>query len=708
MSVTSKYGEAIEAPAAKRAFSHEIHGVRGLALGMVVLFHLFGGGKVSGGVDVFLVISAYLITGSMLKALRSSQLSLVQRYGRTFSRLLPPALLTIFATTLVGIFLLPRTSLESLFAQASAAAVFRENIYLASTGLSYEAAGDSASPFQHFWSLSMQGQFLLAWPALTLVLILLLRGVSPRLRVAVFGGLAVLMTILSFIYAAEAVNVDQAAAYYSLTARLWEFGLGFLAAFVAPSFPRDRRWLGWIGWGGVLLIVTSGFVVDGATTFPGPWALWPVTGTLLVLFSADSGGAQRVGLTKVLSLKPIVWLANRGYPLYLWHWPLLIFFMVYFKASGVGLAGAAAVLGVSLGLSELTMRLVSKPFVAWSNHQQKSKAGQIRVLATLVALAALLGAGTAAAAASESRTFARQLQDAADQAATRAIKDQPMGAVQQGLAPPVSRDELLLTPEVTAADLPEVYDWNCIQDWREGDEYAEVLICTDGTMTNRSTLESKSSDGRKRVVLIGASHSIQFYPAIRVLADAEDWELLVIGKSACRFAVPSGTDDVAQACNSWRETAMEEVLELHPDLVLTLGSVTSSNIEQDERVDPGQVAAWIELADHGIPVGVFRDTPRFPGKVPPCVLVEDDYLEVCGTQASELFLAESPLKDVGAGGDIFQIDLTDALCADDYCPPIIGNLIPYRDAHHLSATFTKTLAPDIKAVLLERVPLLFD
>ena len=133
-----------------RAFSYEIHGVRGLALTMVVAFHLFGQGRVSGGVDVFLVISSYLITGSLLRAIQAGKLSLVHRYGRTFSRLLPAALLTIVVTTVAALVVLPRSRWLGTLEEAQAAALFRENNYLATTGLSYEAAGSGTSPFQHF------------------------------------------------------------------------------------------------------------------------------------------------------------------------------------------------------------------------------------------------------------------------------------------------------------------------------------------------------------------------------------------------------------------------------------------------------------------------------------------------------------------------------------------------------------------------------
>lgn len=262
----------------KRAFSYEIHGVRGLALTMVVAFHLFGQGRVSGGVDVFLVISAYLMTSSLIRSVRAHRLSLVYRYGRTLSRLLPAALTTIVATMLVGLWALPRSRWLGLFAEGQAAALFQENVYLATVGLSYEAAGDGASPFQHFWSLSMQGQFLLLWPLLALVLMLLLKKLRPDRQLGVFALLTVAVTVWSFTKAMEMVAIDQPVAYYSLASRMWEFGLGALAAFEAGFAARLPKIGGAAGWMGVALIASSGFVVDGASTFPGPWALWPVGG----------------------------------------------------------------------------------------------------------------------------------------------------------------------------------------------------------------------------------------------------------------------------------------------------------------------------------------------------------------------------------------------------------------------------------------------
>ena len=229
-----------------RVFSFEIHGVRGLALTMVVAFHLFGQGRVSGGVDVFLVISAYLMTGSLLRAIDAGHLSLVHRYGRTFSRLLPAALLTIITTTLVGVLVLPRSRWMGLFEEARAAAIFQENVYLATTGLSYEAAGSATSPFQHFWSLSMQGQWLLLWPALAL-LIIALKGLRSHYQKALFAAITIAITIWSFTIAIQMVEVDQAVAYYSLNARLWEFGLGSLAAYTTtwakrlPNIGADRK-----------------------------------------------------------------------------------------------------------------------------------------------------------------------------------------------------------------------------------------------------------------------------------------------------------------------------------------------------------------------------------------------------------------------------------------------------------------------------------
>lgn len=686
---------------ASRTFSHEIHGVRGLALTMVVAFHLFGEGRVSGGVDVFLVISAYLITGSMLRAIFAGRLSLVHRYGRTFSRLLPSALLTIVTTLAVSLLVLPKTQLLGTFEEGQAAAIFRENIYLATKGMAYEAAGRDASPFQHFWSLSMQGQFLLLLPLVVFVLIHGLKKLDAKAKRKAFFTVVLVATVLSFACAIRAVSVDQEVAYYSLGARLWEFGLGALAAFFTHAMPRHARFAGWLGWVGVLMILTSGVVTDGSTTFPGPWALWPVVGTLFVLFSADSGGARNVRLTHALSLKPIVWLANRGYPLYLWHWPILVFFLAARNQTQIGYVGALAVLALSFALSEATIRFVSTPFTKWANRTQGTGRGQWKVLGIVLA-GALSAALLAHAGVAHQKHWNQQQLDRAQEAVDQAIKEEEALLGEDGGLPPYDPSQDLI-PSAAAApeDLPAIYDMGCVQKARDTMEAAEVLTCPD-TPENQ-TERAKLREDKPRVVLTGGSHAAQFYPALRRLADEEGWELIAVEKNGCRLAVGDKEAFNTESCWLWNQEATNVILALEPDLVVTLGTATDGVLEGPEKAYQHQVDAWKRFTDEGVPVVALRDTPRFPHSIPGCLTVNDEPAE-CGLEKKHVYESESPLGNFDLPELVTQIDVSHRLCDDDYCPAVIGNIVAYRDRSHLSATFAQTLAPSLKAALLPIFP----
>lgn len=686
-----------------RSFSPEIHGVRGLALTMVVAFHLFGRGRVSGGVDVFLVISSYLLGGSLIRALEAGKLSLLYRYGRTFSRLLPAALLTILGTVIAGIIILPQSRWLELFKQGYAASIFSENIYLGTEGLAYGAA-DDASPFQHFWSLSMQGQFFLLLPLLAYLILLFARRLRGSYRVAIFALVLTLTSVVSFFYAIHLVAIDQAAAYYSLGARLWEFGLGALAAFMMPLFKRQASFGAWAGWLGVALILSSGFVLDGARLFPGPWALWPVLGALLVLFSADSGGAPRLGLTRALSAPPMVWLANRGYALYLWHWPILVFYLAIVGLPQVGLKGAVSVLVLALIFTELTQRLVSTPFVRWSNRQQKTVRGRWWVVASLVLAVTGVAALTQAGILKEEARISQELASAA--AAVAELET--TGADLDEDAPvelPASDPDGPWMPrlEVAAEDKPDIYKKDCIQ--ASSNAYDEVLVCPD--FPGENAVEWDPANGKRpRIVMSGGSHVTQHYPAIRTLADEQGWELLVVDKHGCRLATTPPDSTRSISCQRWNEKATDVILDLEPDAVITLGTVTQGALEGKEKVSPNQVEVWQTLSDNGIPVVAIEDTPRFPYSIPGC-LRDGGTIESCGLPRSSVYEDAFLLAEEELPALVVPVEVSQHFCDETFCPPVIGNVIAYRDAGHLSATFSQTLVPTIRTAMKDALPSLF-
>ncbi|ALJ19390.1 acyltransferase family protein [Microbacterium sp. No. 7] len=681
-----------------RRFLTEVHGVRGVALGLVVAFHLFGGGRVSGGVDVFLVISAYLLTGGIDRALREGRFSLVARYARTFSGLLPAALLVLVAVGVAGLAILPVSRWEQLLREVAASALLAQNAELAGSGLAYGAAGPGASPLQHFWSLSVQGQFLLLWPLLAVVLAGVLALLRRTWSSALFAVVTGILTAASFAYAVHLVGVDQQVAYYSFPARAWEMGAGALAALVLARVRVAPALGGVLAWTGVALIVSSGFVVDGAQAFPGPWTLWPVLGTIAMLAGSESGGAPRAGLTRVLQLRPLTWLADIAYPLYLWHWPILVYFLAWNGHDRVGPAGAAGILVVSLLAAWATQRWLVDVVARRARRAVVSRAGAWRVLAALVAGSLVVGGAAAGGAAWERQRAEATLgteADAAQHPGAAALvpgADESLGTAESGIAGPWD-EAPVPAPEVAVRDLPDIYSRGCIQNWRDGDGLDEVLVCDD-------------EPGTRTVVLSGGSHAVQFYPALREIADAQGWRLVVVDKDGCRLAAEDPLVPRRPSCVAWNEKALDVILGLHPDAVVTIGTETrsESGAEGAENVPDGQVAVWRQLSDAGVPVIALRDSPRFPHVVPEC-LQENEDAAACGLARSEVYAEVSPLEArADLPDDVIGIDLADGFCGVERCEPIVGNVVAYRDQSHLTATYARTLAPLLAERLAAAAP----
>lgn len=667
----------------------EAHGVRGIALGLVVAFHLFGQGRVSGGVDVFLVISAYLLTGSLDRALGDGRFSLSERYARTFSRLLPTALLVLVTVGVVGLLVLPRSRWEQLLREVGATALLFQNVELADSGLAYGAAGSGASPLQHYWSLSVQGQFLLLWPLLALAVAGVLALLGRRWSTSVFMAVAAGMTLASFCYAIWLVGVDQPLAYYSLPARVWELGAGGLAALVLARRHVPPRIGGALAWVGLALIVSCGFVIDGARLFPGVWTLWPVLGTLAVLAGSESGGTDAVGLTRLLQLRPLTALADIAYPLYLWHWPVLVLYLAWRQRDELGPFGAAGILALSLALAWGTQRYFTDPLTRRARRAIGTRRGTRRVLVSLVTASVVIGGLGFGAAAVEQSRAAAALATESDAAAHPGAEFLRLpGAPSSWTEPPVP------SPDVAQQDVPDIYDRGCVQNWRDGPGLDEVLVCED-------------EPGTRTVVLSGGSHAVQYYPAIRAVADEAGWRLVVVDKDGCRLAADDPRMQRSPSCTAWNANAVETILSLEPDAIITVGTETRSEEGEagEERVHDGQVAVWQELSDAGVPVIALRDSPRFPHRVPECLETAADPGS-CGMARGDAYAATFPLLDRELPAGVVPIDLADGFCTPERCEAVVGNVVAYRDQSHITATYARTLTPLLSERLRGAVPAL--
>ncbi|MFK5690322.1 acyltransferase family protein [Ornithinimicrobium sp. LYQ92] len=677
-------------PVLSSRYRPELHGLRGLAIALVVLFHVFGDGRVSGGIDVFLAISGFLFTGMLVReVVRTGGPFHLPRYlGRIVRRLLPAAVLVLASTWVAGRLLLPPTRWVQLGHELRASLTYTQNWELIGSQLGYAAAGPGTSPLQHFWSMSVQGQFYLLWPVVVVGCSLLVHR-RRHLLLPVLGAMVALVALLSFGWAAWMHTTDQQVAYLHTGTRLWQPALGGLVALLAVEGRLPVRVRVVLGWLGLALVATSGLVLDGGALFPGPAALWPVGGFALVMAAGSTG--SRWGVDHWLSGRVLAWVGDRAYPLFLWHWPLVVLGLVVLEQDELTAVTGTAVIAVSVLLAHLTHVLVERPL---------TRRPMRRPVAVVLVGGLVLGLGAVSLTRWTDRLVDRQQAALAAAAAATGSPEHP-GAAAIG-EPDLGNTDVADLPTLEAAPLDNasVYDQGCIQDWQDTTAASEVLVCA-GT----------SPGSGPTVLLTGGSHMVHYHPALERIAREQGWNLVVASRSGCHLTTNPGdypvrTDaPVTDSCARWNANLLEELDEIDPDVVLTLATTAISGQEQVSR---GFVEVWQELAARDIDVVAVRDTGRLPERVPECLDEHGDDPGRCG-MPRDLRYSETP-PYVGAEGipaSVGFVDLIDQICTDTTCPPVVGNVVVYSDHSHLTATYARTLAPELDRQLRQVAPQLY-
>ena len=553
-----------------RVHRPELQGLRAVAVTLVVVYHVWFG-RVSGGVDVFFVVSGFLLTGQLARTAERGPLALGRRWSRMLGRLLPCAVVVLVATVVAGMLLLPEGRWQQTLQEVGAAAVFLENWQLAADAVDYAARSNMSSPVQHFWSLSIQGQFFVVWPLLVALVALAARGEPTRVRAHLtVTTLGVFAASLMFSVALTATN--QPLAYFHSLTRLWEFALGGLLALTIDNVRLPRRTRVHLGWIGLAGLLACGAVLRVGTVFPGIAALWPTGCAVLVLLAGATGA--RWGADRLLTSRPLRYVGDVSYPLYLWHWPVLVFCLVLTGRDRLDFAAGAGVVALSMVLAVLTHHLVEKPVPALPG-------GGFRVAAAGL-LAVVLAAGVWQV-----------------EAVKRAQGDGEVGDIRYpgALALAVGEPEAapLLPPPVSVYD-----DWVRIERWD----------CAPMTRFPMDACTRTVEEPQRRIVVVGDSHVQQLAGALVPIADRHGWQLTVIARGACPFSTVSEVVVDEPDCLAWGDAAAAEIADLRPDAVVTLAS-RDVRAGLTERTPAGFVARWQQLAQLGIPVLAIRDNPRF-------------------------------------------------------------------------------------------------
>ncbi|MGA8988015.1 acyltransferase family protein [Aeromicrobium sp.] len=673
-----------------RTLRLDIEGMRTIAVGSVLAAHagipFLAGGFV--GVDVFFVLSGFLITGLLTREVASSgRVDLANFWARRVRRLLPASATVLVFSTIVTFIYLPITQRQAFGGDIVSAALYVVNWRLADRGVDYLAEDIGQSPVQHYWSLAVEEQFYFLWPPLILAIGVL---AARRWKHVAFGVLG-LITAASFVYAVMQTASSPQTAYFVSTTRIWELGIGALLALSVTAvvrLPRVARAVG--GWVGIAMIAYAVLFFDTSTAWPGASALVPTVGAGLLIASglaATPGSPQRL-----LSLAPMVWIGGLSYSIYLWHWPMLV-------------AAQATYPDLRLRWTVLLMMVSIVP--AWLSHRLIEN--PIRFGSTFKGSRRALGMGAALTAIGVGVGFGLNAPLAQGDTIREASKAQGVGAV--ALADP-SKDGVdwsVLTsvaamrplPADAPADRPSFYDDGSGCQTRPGD--SKPKPCVSGDTTAARTL-----------LIVGDSKIGQWQTVLDRLGRAQGWRLVQLTKSACPFADATITrlDAPVTDCREWGRAALADIAKIKPDLVLTSqGSLTALPGDEGGDADKtraamvdGLVSFWTTLENAGIPVAALLDNPA-PDNAPvyECVAQHPKSLNTCAfDQAAAIDRSAAPVQRAAAAKvpGVGVIDLTSSICPDDgRCAPVIGNVLVYRQGSHLTRTYINSMEQQVSRAL---------
>ena len=611
----------------------QIQGLRALAALLVTLFHAkwVSGGFI--GVDIFYVISGFLITGLLIREIeRTGTINFKEFYARRFKRLLPTSFFVLAITAVFSWLLIPATMRSSLGRDIIAAGLYVSNYLFAWWQADYQNLDATPSPVIHYWSLAVEEQFYLLWPLLILLFFMVATKLKRKIALTV---LVAAVTALSFVFSIYQTETSPIWAFYSLSTRAWELGLGALLVLLPPI--KTKKLVGLIGF---VFIIASAFIFNETTAFPGLNAVLPVLGTVMLIATINSWPPF---LNDVANSRLFQWLGEISYPLYLWHWPLLVLPSTYF-ARPLAVYERIIAIFATIVLADLTHRFIEEPF-----RKKKILPTLVFKQSAAITLVSVL-IGTTIIFTSSDRINVSGINGAVSLAQ---IKARPL-----------------------------VYEDGCHANYAE---------------TKSDACEYAELDSQKTMVLYGDSHAAQWFPALAEIASRSGYKLVSLTKSACPSVDVVRSDQGAfkmSRCKKWREDSIQRIKKMKPDVLVMSSFQYFAQPRQfqdrDKWWDDGQRKLLAQVKNASPNLIYLTDTPHPARDIPAC-LTNNSISECNKTERS---------KNLSISG--FEvIDPNSWLCSRT-CPAVKDGVVAYRDASHISVDIAIALIPRLTQALRDQ------
>ncbi|MGN6309937.1 MAG: acyltransferase family protein [Xanthobacteraceae bacterium] len=632
-----------------------IQGLRAFAVLVVIIYHLshslMPGGFI--GVDLFFVISGFLITRKLLREIvETGRLNVISFWGGRAKRLLPNALLTLVAVLVASMLLLPAYRHGPVSLEVTRAALFVSNFLFANQAVDYFRFNDVPSPVLHYWSLSIEEQFYFGLP---LLLIAVCHCIS-RPNNKAFIGLISAICATSFIYCLYESWLNPTSAFFDTRSRIWQLALGGLTGALferSRSLPSPLRVC--FAYSGIIALLVSILLYNDQMGYPGTWAIVPTTASALILIGLPA--SRR--LTYALSRKPITAIGDRSYSLYLWHWPVIAIAAEYWPDNPLTLLLSTFIFIV---LACASYQLIEYPI------HKSERFARFRLGLAAVGLIFVVGGGTL-------------------------LHSYPITPASK------ARNEAILA---ASSDFSRIYRDHCHLAFEE----TRSLDCVYANKNSQHT-----------VVLFGDSHAAQWFDAIEKAATDTGWRLVSRTKSSCPSVDVgmwlSPLTKFYEECDIWRNNVLAELKAAPPDLVIIANSSHYHGLLYDrssrtiidsgsesKRWSRGTLSTIEAIISQGSRVVLIQDNPRLLASYKNCLSVSDH----CGRIKTEALAGmKVEFRDISQQG-VTQIDFNSTICDGSWCSSTRDGNIIYQDSHHLTASYASTYWHNFREILIHNTP----